>query len=220
MLFILCFFLTLAGYVISKKINQIFPQIPTIVYSMFIILGLLSLFKISYLDYSHLVDPLFNRLLGYVTVALAIPLATMKYDDIPLKRTGLLILFASTTASALPVGLAYAAELSRQTVLSFSTRSITTPIALNIAEIVHAPPSLVTLIVILSGVIGALFSGVILKNIQDERAAGLALGLAAHAIGTAQAWQRSPIAGKYAAFGMALNGILTAVWLPILFHFI
>lgn len=220
MLFILCFLLTLVGYVISKKINQMFPQIPTIVYSMFVILGLLTLFKISYVDYSHSVDPLFNRLLGYVTVALAIPLATMKYDDVPLKRTGLLILFASTTASALPVGLAYAAELSKQTVLSFSTRSITTPIALNIAEIVHAPPSLVTLIVILSGVIGALFSGVILRNIQDERAAGLALGLAAHAIGTAQAWQRSPIAGKYAAFGMALNGIFTAIWLPILFHFI
>ena len=220
MLFILCFLLTLVGYVISKKINQMFPQIPTIVYSMFVILGLLTLFKISYVDYSHSVDPLFNRLLGYVTVALAIPLATMKYDDVPLKRTGLLILFASTTASALPVGLAYAAELSKQTVLSFSTRSITTPIALNIAEIVHAPPSLVTLIVILSGVIGALFSGVILRNIKDERAAGLALGLAAHAIGTAQAWQRSPIAGKYAAFGMALNGIFTAIWLPILFHFI
>ena len=220
MLFILCFLLTLVGYVISKKINQMFPQIPTIVYSMFVILGLLTLFRISYVEYSHSVDPLFNRLLGYVTVALAIPLATMKYDDVPLKRTGLLILFASTTASALPVGLAYAAELSKQTVLSFSTRSITTPIALNIAEIVHAPPSLVTLIVILSGVIGALFSGVILRNIKDERAAGLALGLAAHAIGTAQAWQRSPIAGKYAAFGMALNGIFTAIWLPILFHFI
>lgn len=220
MLFVLCFLLTLVGYVISKKINQIFPQIPTIVYSMFVILGLLTLFKISYVDYSHSVDPLFNRLLGYVTVALAIPLATMKYDDVPLKRTGVLILFASTTASALPVGLAYAADLSKQTVLSFSTRSITTPIALNIAEIVHAPPSLVTLIVILSGVIGALFSGVILRNIHDERAAGLALGLAAHAIGTAQAWQRSPIAGKYAAFGMALNGIFTAIWLPLLFHFI
>lgn len=53
MLFILCFLLTLVGYVISKKINQMFPQIPTIVYSMFVILGLLTLFKISYVDYSH-----------------------------------------------------------------------------------------------------------------------------------------------------------------------
>jgi putative effector of murein hydrolase len=48
----------------------------------------------------------------------------------------------------------------------------------------------VTLIVILSGVIGAAFSPLILRHINDERASGLALGLAAHAIGTAQAWQR------------------------------
>lgn len=220
MLFIQCFFLTLIGYIISKKINQLFPQIPAIVYSMFIILALLAVSQISYVDYSQSIDPIFNRLLGYVTVGLAIPLATLKYDDIPLKKTVLLVIFASTTASALPVGMAYILELSKETILSFSTRSITTPIALNIADIVHAPPSLVTLIVILSGVIGALFSGVILRNIQDERAVGLALGLAAHAIGTAQAWQRSPIAGKYAAFGMALNGIITAVWLPILLYFI
>jgi putative effector of murein hydrolase len=41
-----------------------------------------------------------------------------------------------------------------------------------------------------------------------------ALGLAAHAIGTAQAWQRGSIAGRYAAFGMAVNAVFTAVWLP------
>jgi putative effector of murein hydrolase len=74
--------------------------------------------------------------------------------------------------------------------------------------------SLVILIVILSGTIGAAFSSIILRNIKDERASGLALGLAAHAIGTAQAWQRGPIAGRYAAFGMAVNAVFTAVWLP------
>lgn len=45
-------------------------------------------------------------------------------------------------------------------------------------------------------------------------ASGLALGLAAHAIGTAQAWQRGAVAGRYAAFGMAINGVFTAIWLP------
>ena len=67
---------------------------------------------------------------------------------------------------------------------------------------------------ILSGVIGAAFSPLILRHINDERASGLALGLAAHAIGTAQAWQRVPVAGRYAAFGMAVNGVFTAIWLP------
>ncbi|WP_182003457.1 LrgB family protein [Acinetobacter lactucae] len=215
MLFFIYFLITLLGYVIAKNINRYFPKIPVIVYSMFIILGLLYLSKISYDDYMITVNPIFNRLLGYVTVALAIPLAAMKYEDFPIPKMTALLIFASTLAVGLPVGLAYLFHLSAPMTISFSTRAITTPIALNIAEIIHAPPTLVTLIVILSGVIGAAFSSLFLKNINDERASGLALGLAAHAIGTAQAWQRSPVAGRYAAFGMAINGVFTAIWLPL-----
>jgi putative effector of murein hydrolase len=33
-----------------------------------------------------------------------------------------------------------------------------------------------------------------------------------------QAWQRGTVAGRYAAFGMAINAVLTSIWLPILFH--
>ena len=51
-------------------------------------------------------DPLFSRLLGYVTVALAIPLAAMRYDDLPLKPLLAILLFASFSAVALPMALA------------------------------------------------------------------------------------------------------------------
>ena len=102
--------------------------------------------------------------------------------------------------------------------MAFATRAVTTPVALNIATLLHAPLAMVSLIVILSGVIGAAFSPIILRHINDERASGLALGLAAHAIGTVQAWQRGTVAGRYAAFGMAINAVLTSIWLPILFH--
>lgn len=220
MLLMISFGLTLIGYLLAKKLNQFFPKIPVIVFSMFMILALISIFHIPYQTYSEATQALFSRLLGYVTVALAIPLACMRYQDLPLKKFSKILIFASLTASALPVGLAYLFHLSEPTILAFTTRSITTPIALNIAEIIHAPATLVTLIVILSGVMGASFSSFILRNIDDERASGLALGLAAHAIGTAQAWQRSPVAGEFATFGMALNGIFTAIWLPIIFQFI
>ena len=40
------------------------------------------------------------------------------------------------------------------------------------------------------------------------------MGMMAHAFGTVEAWQISPVAGRYAAFGLAVNGLLTAVWLP------
>ncbi|MCH7337721.1 LrgB family protein [Acinetobacter sp. NIPH 2699] len=208
------FIITLISYLIAKPLNKKIPQVPLIVFAMFIVIGLLFILGIPYEQYMHSVDSTFNHLLGYVTVALAIPLAAMRYDDLPIKSMLGILCFASISAVALPMGLAYLLHMSEPTIMAFATRAVTTPIALNIATLLHAPLMMVTLIVILSGVIGAAFSPWILKHIHDERASGLALGLAAHAIGTAQAWQRGPVAGRYAAFGMAVNGVFTAIWLP------
>lgn len=214
------FALTLAGYLAAKPINKKLPQIPIIVIAMILIIALLALFGIPYEDYMAQVNPLFNRLLGYATVALAIPLAAMRYDDLPLKAVIGILFFASISAVALPMGLAYLLHLSDSTIMAFATRAVTTPIAINIATLLEAPISLAILIVILSGVIGAALSPLLLRHINDERASGLALGLAAHAIGTAQAWQRGSIAGRYAAFGMAVNAVFTAIWLPSFITFL
>ncbi|CAM4439018.1 hypothetical protein F901_00525 [Acinetobacter dispersus] len=208
------FIITFISYLIAKPLNQKMPQVPLIVFGMFIVIAFLAIFGIPYQQYMDNVNGIFNHLLGYVTVALAIPLAAMRYDDLPLKSMIGILCFASISAVALPMGLAYLLHMSEPTIMAFATRAVTTPIALNIATLLHAPLMMVTLIVILSGVIGAAFSPWILKHIHDERASGLALGLAAHAIGTAQAWQRGPVTGRYAAFGMAVNGVFTAIWLP------
>lgn len=214
------FLLTLVAYLLAKPCNRAVPQIPVIVFGMIFVLIILLLFGIPYEDYLQRVNPMFNQLLGYVTVALAIPLAAMRYDDLPLKAILSILLFASLSAVALPMGLAYLVHMSSPDIMAFATRAVTTPIAINIATLIDAPISLAILIVILSGVIGAAFSPFILKNIHDERASGLALGLAAHAIGTAQAWQRSTTAGRYAAFGMAVNAVFTAIWLPLFILFL
>ncbi|MBI1451339.1 MULTISPECIES: LrgB family protein [Acinetobacter] len=211
---LLAFALTFVAYICAKPINKVLPQIPVIVIAMCFVIALLAVFGIPYERYMAEVNPVFNHLLGYVTVALAIPLAAMRYDDLPLKGIVSILIFASISAVALPMGLAYLLHLSDATIMAFATRAVTTPIAINIATLLQAPVSLAILIVILSGVIGAAFSPLILRHINDERASGLALGLAAHAIGTAQAWQRGSVAGRYAAFGMAVNAVFTAIWLP------
>lgn len=208
------FVITLFAYLVAKPFNKKIPQIPVIVFAMFLVIGFLLLVGIPYDQYMSNVNPLFNHLLGYVTVALAIPLAAMRYDDLPLKAILGILVFASVSAVALPMGLAYLLHMADSTIMAFATRAVTTPIAINIAMLLHAPINMVILIVILSGVIGAAFSPLILRHINDERASGLALGLAAHAIGTAQAWQRGSVAGRYAAFGMAVNATFTAIWLP------
>ena len=214
------FLITLVAYLLAKPCNQKLPQIPVIVFGMIFIVLLLYVFGIPYEDYMAQVNPLFNHLLGYVTVALAIPLAAMRYDDLPLKAILGILLFASISAVALPMGLAYLLHMAGDDIMAFATRAVTTPITINIATLLEAPVSLAILIVILSGVIGAAFSPLLLRHINDERASGLALGLAAHAIGTAQAWQRGSVAGRYAAFGMAVNAVFTAVWLPTFILFI
>ncbi|OTG89883.1 LrgB family protein [Acinetobacter sp. ANC 3832] len=214
------FLLTLIAYLAAKPVNKKFPQVPLLVIAMFFVIGLLFLFKIPYEQYNSQMSSIFSHLLGYATVALAIPLASMRYDDLPLKSIVGILVFASISAVALPMSLAYLLHMSEPTIMAFATRAVTTPIAINIATLLHSPVTLVILIVILSGVIGAAFSSIILRNINDERASGLALGLAAHAIGTAQAWQRGAVAGRYAAFGMAVNAVFTAIWLPTFILFI
>ncbi len=109
-----------------------------------------------------------------MTVALAIPLAAMRYDDLPLKAILGILFFASLSAVALPMGLAYALHMSSADIMAFATRAVTTPIAINIATLLEAPIQLAVLIVILSGVVGAAFSPLILRHINDERASGLA----------------------------------------------
>ena len=214
------FLITFIAYIAAKPVNKRFPQVPLLVIGMFFVIAQLLIFKIPYEKYNAQMNGLFSHLLGYVTVALAIPLASMRYDDLPVKSIVGILVFASLSAVALPMSLAYLLHMSEPTIMAFATRAVTTPIAINIATLLHSPITLVILIVILSGVIGAAFSSIILRNINDERASGLALGLAAHAIGTAQAWQRGAVAGRYAAFGMAVNAVFTAIWLPTFRHFI
>ena len=211
------FALTLIGYIAAKLLNQRIPKLPLVVIAIAFVSGLLALCHWQYQSYADAVAPLFNRLLGYATVALAIPLATIRFDELPIKRLSILLGVATLMGGLLPMSIAYGLHLSEPTILAFATRAVTTPIALNVATLIHAPLTLASFIVIFSGLVGAALSPLILRNLNDERAAGFALGLAAHAIGTAQAWQRSPVAGEYAAFGMAVNGVLTAFWVICVF---
>jgi putative effector of murein hydrolase len=212
------FALTFGGYVVAKYLNARYPRLPLVVIASLIVMALLALCQWPYSAYAETVAPLFNRLLGYATVALAIPLATIRFDELPIKRLAMLLGTATLLGGLLPMGMAVLMQLPHDTVLAFATRAVTTPIALNVASLTHAPATLVSFIVIFSGLIGAALSPLILRHVKDERAAGFALGLAAHAIGTAQAWQRSAVAGEYAAFGMAINAVITAIWVIALLH--
>ncbi len=77
-------------------------------------------------------------------------------------------------------------------------------------------PALAAVFVIVTGILGALFGPLLFAamRVRSSAAKGLALGVVTHGIGTARAMQIDPVAGAFAALGMGLNGVVTAVVLP------
>ena len=207
--------LTLVAHVIARLIALRVRGVPLVITAMILVIAFLYLLNWQYEAYYAVAKPIFDHLLGYVTVLLAIPLAAMNFKGLPLKRLSIIVIIASLVGALLPMSMAYLFSLSQDTLLSFATRSVTTPIGLSVAAIIHAPLAMANLIIIVSGLLGAGVARFLFRSVNDDRAKGLALGLAAHAFGTVEAWQISETAGRYAAFGLAVNGIVTAIWIPI-----
>jgi len=158
-------------------------------------------------------------LLGPVTVALAVPL----YLQLPKLRTHVLPLLGGLFAGSLvavvsAVGIGWMLGGSAQTLRSLAPKSVTIPIAMGVAEKIGGLPSLTAVLVMLTGIIGAVSaSGVLnLLRIRDDSVRGFATGVAAHGIGTARAFQVNQETGAFSALGMGLNGVLTAILVPIL----
>jgi predicted murein hydrolase (TIGR00659 family) len=205
-----------AGTWINRKLGG-HPLAHPVLLAMVALIGLLLVTGTSYDTYFEGAQ-FIHFLLGPATVALAIPL----YDNLRQIREMLLpLLFACllgvTVAVSSAVGIAWAAGASVQTLLSLAPKSVTTPIAMGIAEQVGGIPSLSAGIVLVTGAVGAVAARPLFRmaGIHDHRAQGFALGIAAHGFGTAHALTISLRAGAFAGLGLGMAGLLTAFVLPL-----
>ena len=159
-------------------------------------------------------------LLGPATVALAIPVAKLlKTMRRGFGALAIALVLGSSTAAVSAVFIAELLQASQQTVLSLAPKSVTTPIAMGIAERIGGLPSLTAACVIMTGIIGATLGPYVLDvaRIKKWDARGFAMGLAAHGIGTARAIQINKDAGAFASLAVGLNGLATATLIPILY---
>jgi predicted murein hydrolase (TIGR00659 family) len=158
-------------------------------------------------------------LLGPATVALAVPLyrnlRSVRRQFLPLS---LALLAGTVTAAGSAVGTAWLLGASEATLKSLAPKSVTTPIAMGVTEQIGGLPSLTAVLVILTGILGAVLATWTLNalRIRDWRARGFAIGVAAHGIGTARAFQVNEVAGAFSSLAMGLNGLATAMLLPLL----
>lgn len=102
---------------------------------------------------------------------------------------------------------------------TMATKSITSPLAMEASKVIGGWPDVAATLVIITGLIGALIGPLLFKifHLHSETAQGIAYGTAAHVVGTARAFRVSPRAGAMGTVALCVNGILTAIILPILY---
>lgn len=160
-------------------------------------------------------------LLGPATVSLAIPLYR-QFDKVRRSAFAVLasIIAGSATAAASAVGIAWLLGGSKEALASLAPKSVTTPVAMGIAEQLGGLPSLTAVLVISTGILGAILGPYVLNvlRIDNMAARGLAIGTASHGIGTARAMQVNGVAGAFAGLAMGLNALATALLLPLVWR--
>lgn len=105
---------------------------------------------------------------------------------------------------------------SNAVIMSLASKSVTTPIAMEVTQALGGIPSLTAAIVVITGLIGAIigFQTLSVGHVHNPMALGLSMGAASHALGTSAAMDRDQFMGAYASLGLTLNGILTAMLTP------
>jgi len=203
------------AYAAYEKTRWVFLQ-PVLV-SMTLIVGVLLLCGLDYAEYRISAQWL-TILLGPATVALAVPLyLNLRRIRELFGPIVITLLVAGTFATALGMALAWAFGADEMILMTLAPKSVTSPIAMLVAEQIGGVVALAAVFVMITGVLGAILGPELLRRfgVQHPAARGIALGLTAHAVGTAQALQESDECGAFAALAMSLMGVMTAVLLPL-----
>ena len=214
--------ITLTAYVMAdwiyKKAGKPPILIPVLPAMIFVVIFLF----ITGIDYPTYFEgaQFVHFMLGPATVALAIPL----YNNLAtVKRASLAIIIVvpvgAVVAAVSAVALAYSLGAPEELLLSIAPKSVTNPIAMGVTERLGGLPSLTAVMVLSTGFFGVIIAGPLFKliGVKCDRSKGMALGMGAHGIGTAQAIQMSEETTAFAGLGMSLNGLATAVLVPLLF---
>ena len=212
--------ITLAVYQLAvvayERTRWIFLQ--PVLFSMVVLVALLLLSGLDYAEYSASVSPLI-LLLGPSTVALAVPLylnlRRIRQLLVPILVT---LLVAGVFATVSGVLLAWLLGAERLVLMTLAPKSVTSPIAMLVADEIGGVAALAAVFVMITGVLGAMFGPALLDlcRVGHPAARGMAMGMTAHAVGTSRALQESEECGAFSALAMSLMGVATAVLLPLL----
>lgn len=198
------------------------PLLNPVLIAVTLLVGVLMLSGTTYHRYFEGAQ-FVHFLLGPAVVALAVPLyfnfAKLRRLWLPLSL-GLLV--GAVTAALSAVGVAWLLDASTQTALALAPKSVTAPVAMGITEKLGGPASLTAILVVSTGILGAVIGPTVLNlcRVHDPAVRGFAIGTTSHGIGTARAFQESEEAGAFSGLAMGLNTVVSSLVLPPLLRLI
>lgn len=162
-------------------------------------------------------------LLTPATVCLAIPL----YEEFELLKSNVRAVMCGIISGVLTslitiLVLALFFGLTHEEYVTLLPKSITTAIGMGVSEELGGYVTITVAVIIITGVIGNILAEFICKifRIEEPIAKGIAIGSAAHAIGTAKAMEIGEVEGAMSSLSIAVAGILTVVGASVFAHFI
>ena len=199
------------GRFLQKRLKL--PLFNPILIGMVLIIGLLLALGVEYDSYYNGAKYI-SYLLTPATICLAVPL----YEQLALLRKNVMALAAGIVAGVLAnfVTILVLAKLFGLDTFQFATllpKSITTAIGMGVSESLGGTVAVTVAAIIVTGTVGNMFAESLFRliRIREPIAKGLALGTAAHAIGTAKAMEIGEVEGAMSSLALTVCGLLTAV---------
>lgn len=204
----------LLGIYLYKRLK--FPLLQPLLISMVLIILFLKSTGIEYATF-YAQTKILNFMLGPSVVALGYVL----YEQIHQLKGNIISILTAVFVGCI-VGISsvilIAKLLGADKVLLYSMapKSVTTPIAMSIAESTGGVPELAVAFVVICGVFGGLAGPIILRRlgVKSKVAKGLAMGSASHALGTARAIEMGAVEGAISGLAIGIMGIMTALLIP------
>ncbi|PSW06157.1 CidB/LrgB family autolysis modulator [Photobacterium lipolyticum] len=205
---------------VSKHLQH--PIINPLLICLVVIIPLLMWLNVPYERYFEQ-NKWLNYLLEPAVVALAFPL----YEQLSqIRQKWKVILTVCLTGSLLSMvsgaGIALFMGADPQLTASILPKSVTTPIAMAVAEQVGGVPAIAAVMVIIAGLFGAVLGYPLFRlfGIKAPIARGLTMGTVSHALGTAKAAEENYQEGAFSSLALVICGILTSILAPVVYPLI
>lgn len=208
------------GLYIQKKANK--PIFNSLLISIIAIILFLKITNIPYENFKIGADTI-NFMLGPVTVVLAVPL----YRQFNLfkkhfKEILIGILSGVITSFVIIFIIGKLTATDSNILYSILPKSITTPMGISLVSALGGVQAITVVCIIATGIFGNILGEFILKigKIKNPVAKGIAMGTAAHAMGTSKALEMGEVEGAMSSLSIGISGVMTVMLVPILINLV